>query len=541
MNGKMKALSIFLIILLVTLSACTGSNDTSTKPKDNEGNSSTETGNTIVVGISNAVGSINPINTRDMAANTIASILLDPFFEADDTMEYLPKLADSMETTDNQTFTVKLNAKAKWTDGTPVTTEDVKFTFDIITNPTAQTVGTNLNYIEGLDENGRLPIGESTVKGIEIVDAQTFVIHTKKPVDPNYLKGHLANIRTLPSHILTDKDPATLHQDPFMLKPNVTNGAYTLKDFKPESIIELNANPDYYRGAPKTEKVFFKVVPSANLTAQLQTGEIHMNYPIAGPIAVQDFEKVKNMANVRTINGLPFDYASLFFNMKTISDPKVRQAIAHAINRPQIVKQLFKDQAEIVDGPYTSPHPYLDKDIPLYDYDPEKAKELLSQSGWDKNKKLRMIIPIGNQIREQASVIIVENLRAAGINVEIQKFDFPTLMQKGAAKDFDLMVFGMVYQIDPDVSHFFQTNKPLNFAGYSNTKMDELFQQGKDEADAEKRKVIYNEVQEILNKDLPMISIYSDIKLGVVSKKVKVGEPKQFGMFYNVHEWVIEK
>ncbi|WP_040207492.1 ABC transporter substrate-binding protein [Neobacillus jeddahensis] len=540
---KVKFLTIFSIALLLFLSACSGADDASSTPKETgKGNTQAGLGDTIIVGISNAVGSINPINATDMAAMTISSILFNPFFEASETMEFLPKLADSLETTDNQAFTIKLNQKAQWTDGKPVTTEDVKFTFDTLANPDVQSTGLKtLNVIEGLDDEGHLPKGEKTVSGIEIVDDKTFVIHTKKPTDPNYIKGALINVRTIPSHILKDKDPATLHQDPFMLKPTVSDGAYALKDFSGETHVELKANPSYYGGAPKTEKLFFKVVPSANLTAQLQTGEVHMNYPAVGPIAIQDIEKVKNMANVETIDGKGYDYQEIYFNTKTIDDPKMRQAIVYAINRPQLVEKLLKGKAEIIDGPYTNPHPYLNKSLEKYEYDPEKAKKLIKESGWDKSKTIRFNVPVGNQVREQAAVIIAENLKAVGLNVQVQKYDFPTHMQKGAKHDFDLMFLGIPYQIDPDVSTFYFTKAPYNFADYSNSQLDELLMQGKSEPNPENRKVIYDQVQEILHEDLPTITLYSDYQMGAVSKKIKVGEPKQFGMFYNVQDWEIEK
>jgi peptide/nickel transport system substrate-binding protein len=542
-KNKYRFFSIISILLLLFLSACTGSDEaSSTTGGKGKTNSKAQLGDTIVMGITNAVGPINPLNVRDHSAIIIASILFEPLFSVDDSMEILPKLAESIETKDNQAFTIKLNSKANWTDGKPVTTEDVKFTFDTLANPKAQTTGLkSLSVIEGLTETGTLPEGEKSVKGIEIIDDKTFVIHTKKPVDPYYLKTYLSSIRTVPSHVLKDKDPSTFHQDPFMLKPTVTDGAYTLKDFSPESHVELKANPGYYRGAPKTEKLFFKVVPSANLTAQLHTGDIHMNLPGAGSIQVQDFEKVKNMANVKTVEGKPFDYQMIYFNTKTILEPKVRQAITLAINRPQIVEKLYKGTAEIVDGPYTSMHPYLDKSLKMYGYDPEKAKKLIKESGWDTSKPIRFNVPVGNQVREQAAVIIAENLKAVGLNVQIQKYDFPTHMQKGAKQDFDLMYLGLTYIPDPDVSVYFQTKAPFNFAGYSNLKVDQLFQQGRQEANPEKRRTIYNEIQGILHEDLPTLTLYADYRLGAVSKKIKGVELKQYGMFSNLQEWEIEK
>jgi peptide/nickel transport system substrate-binding protein len=543
-KSSTRFLSILFVLSLLLLSACSGSDETSSSGNESDGEqSSSGNGDTIVVGISNAVGSINPINARDTGALTVSSILFDTLYEVNDQMEFLPKLAESFETEDNQTFTIKIHPEANWTDGEPIKSEDLKFTLETMANPKVQSVGLKtLSIIEGLSDTGTLPEGETSIKGLEIVDEKTIKIRTKQPVDPNYVKEYIGyRLRIIPSHILKDKDPETLHQDPFMIKPNVTSGAYTLKDYSPESHIEFKANPDYYRGAPKTEKIFFKVLPSANLTAQLQTGEIHMNYPAIGPIAVQDYEKVQNMANIRTVEGLPFDYQMLYFNVDTIDDPKVRQAIVHAINRPQIVEKLLNGKAEIVDGPFTSPHPYKNNAVEDHGYNPEKAKELLAESDWDLSKPIRLNIPVGNQTREQAAVIISENLRAVGLNVQIQKYDFPTHMQKGAEHDFDLMFLGLKYLIDPDISIYYQTGAAYNFAGYSNPTFDDLLKQGKEEPDAEKRKVIYDQIQEILHEDLPTITLYADNKLGAVSKKVKVGEPKEFGMFYNMHEWEVEK
>lgn len=159
----------------------------------------------------------------------------------------------------------------------------------------------------------------------------------------------------------------------------------------------------------------------------------------------------------------------------------------------------------------------------------------------NKSKVIQVNVPVGNQVREQTAVIIAENLKAVGLNVQVQKFDFPTHMQKGAKHEFDIMFLGIPYQIDPDISTFYATNATYNFAGYSNPEVDELLMLGKSEPDPEKRRVIYDKIQEILHEDLPTFTLYSDFLMGAVSKKVKVGAPKQFGMFYDVHEWVVEK
>lgn len=546
MKMSLKKIVFSLVMMsLVFLSACTGNETSTDLSKDKAVAGSSTNGNKVIsVGVMNSFGSMNPINTRDALARRVVGLFFEPLFDVNENMEFIPKLAESFETDDNQTFTIKLDSNANWTDGVPVSSEDVLFTTNLMANPEVQSRGlAPLNIIDGLDENGQLPDGEESIKGIEIIDNKTFTIHTKQPVDPNYLKENFGYfIQFIPKHVLKDVNPAELHQHPFMEKPDVTNGPFKFVKLSPDSYLELHANPEYYRGAPKLTKLFFKVMPSANLVAQLQTGEIQMNFPGVGNIAIQDYEKVKNMANVRTIQGKPFNYQMMYFNTESINHPEVRRAIVYAINRPLIVENLLKGEGGIVDGPFTSAHPYFNEKIENYEYNPEKAKQILEESGWDFNKPINLAVPIGNQTREQAAAIITENLSSIGLKVQINKYDLPTLLDKGAKQEFDLLMLGIPLQIDPgtNLGLFYEKNATYNYAPYDSSKMNDLLKKGRMEPDPEKRKAIYDQAQLLLHDDLPTITLYEDQPIKVVSKNVKVGEPKEYGMFYNVNEWDIE-
>src|SRR5206468_4408828 len=251
-------------------------------------------------------------------------------------------------------------------------------------------------------------------------------------------------ILTMPKHVLQDVAPEQLQKNSFMQKPNVSFGAFKFVSYQKDQYIELEANKDYFKGVPKIDKLYFKIMPPANLVAQLQSGEIQMNYPGAGlgNIAVQDYEKVKNMSNVRTIPGKPLNYQTLAFNTKTIPDARVRQALAHAINRELLVNNLLKGEGEIDDTSFTSVHPYLNKNLKPYDYNPKQAQQLLQEAGWNVNKTLTLVVPSGNKTREQSADIIVENLKTVGIKAQINKFDISTVIQKGKKGEFDLLMLG---------------------------------------------------------------------------------------------------
>jgi len=227
--------------------------------------------------------------------------------------------------------------------------------------------------------------------------------------------------------------------------------------------------------------------------------------------------------------------------MNNITDPKVREAIVHAIDRPSILNKLLKGSGETVDGPYTSFNPYYAKDIPQYDYNPAKAKQLLAEAKWDPNREINLVVPIGNKDREASANIIAQNLTDVGIKVNMTKFDFPTIMQKGRKHEFDLLLIGNNFLLDPDgASMMVKSGAPLNFSDYHSAELDSLYEQGKNSPSMEKRMPIYHRIQELYHQDLPLITLYSYQELLGISKKLLRGEPRFFGTFYDVNEWDVE-
>ncbi|WP_442596473.1 ABC transporter substrate-binding protein [Neobacillus sp. D3-1R] len=532
-----QVISFMAILSLLLLAACSGgASQTSSDGKSAAGKSK----DTLFLGMVNPPILFNPINSSDVASGFVEKFMFESLLEMDGPLNFVPKLADSFETTDNQTYTIKLNQKANWSDGKPVTAEDFAFTVNLVANPKVETtVGGYISTLEGLDANGKLPEGTTELSSVKVMDEKTIELKTSKPVDPNMLKEQLGvKFMILPKHVLKDVDPTKLSQHPFFQKPTVTNGAYKFVQYKKDQFVELEGNDNYYFGKPETKKIFIKIMPAPNLVAQLQTGELDMNVGIGiGKIAVQDYETVEKMKNIRTKVEPTIGFQTMEFNTKTIKDPKVRQAIAYALDRNVLVDKLLKGYGEVVDGPYTSLNPYLNKDMEHYKYDPEKAKKLLEEAGWDFNKKLRLVVPIGNKIREQSAPIIAQQLQQIGVKVEVTTYDFPTLLQKGKAGDFDLLLIGFTFTLDPDVSSLYGSNAPYNFSGYSNAKSDELLSAGKTEPNQDNRKQIYSDLQEIWNEDMPILTLYSDHDFDGINKEVKYGEPKVFGFHHNIHKW----
>lgn len=524
-----------LIMAVFAVAGCGGAANTNSGAKGKK---------VINIGVMNAPSGFNPLESTDLAQNTMTDILFKPLVQFDESMQHVPMLASSVETKDNQTFVVKLDEKAKWTDGKPVTADDVIFTVNLITNPkVASTIASRFAIIEGLDSNGKNKTG-AAIAGVNKVDERTVTFKTKSPMDLTLFKEAIGTrLKTVPAHVLKDVDPEKLYQQPFMQKPTVTNGPFKLVAYQKGQYVQLEANKDYFKGAPKLDEIYFKIMPGASITAQLQSGEIDMNEPNLGMIPFEDTDKVKSMTNVTADSqGMQSTIQTLMFNMKTIPDVRVRKALSAAINRNMIVDQLLKGDGEAIELPYLSYSPYINKALlPLTPYDPAKAKQLLEEAGWDFNRTLDFDVPTGNKVREQVADIIVDNLKSIGVKAQIRKYDFVTSMATAKKGAFDIYIIGITETpATPDISNKIRTDGSLNLSGYSNQEVDNLLLTGQTEVDPDKRKAMYYRIQEIFAADLPCPGIYAQNTLKAVAKRVTFGKPKAFGMYNDLEKWDVQ-
>ncbi|WP_151736880.1 ABC transporter substrate-binding protein [Paenibacillus tengchongensis] len=542
-----------MVLLMILVTACGSNSGSNTAATSGAGGGNTSasaegSGGSASGGADQPlyIGMVNPVTTFDVfnldnAGIFVNSFMSDTLVAMNSNYGFDPKLAEAIETTDNQNFTIKLNPNAKWSDGEPFTAADVEFTLRMFTDMNVKTL-LNMTFVAGLNDAGKRDEGQTELPFFQKVDDHTFVIKTKAPMETDLFKSQFGTyFRFLPEHVLKDVAPADLNKNEFMMNPTVTNGAYKFVKFAKDQYVQLAANDDYYGGTPNIKEIFIKMMPATNLAAQLQTGDIQLTSPGVGLIPVQDFDKVSNMATVTTGYGDANNPNTMFINTQTFPDPKVRQAIAYAMNRQLIVDQLLKGQGDLVDGMLGLNHPYYNKDTELYSYDPEKAKTLLEGAGWDFGKTVEFVVPTGNKIREQASDIVAENLKAAGLKVQVTKLDFPTTYQRALKHEYDLTVLNLGFILDPNsVLGLFKTGVSFNLSGYSNAEVDELLVQGAEELDPAKRFEIYKQVQQILHDEVPVISLYADKQLYAAAKNLDLGkslETSTVGLTNNVADW----
>jgi peptide/nickel transport system substrate-binding protein len=502
-------------------------------------------GDTLYIGTVNPPASFNPINQADIAGQWAVRFAMDPLLDQPEPLKFVPKLADSIESKDSKTFTVKLHAGAKWSDGKPITAKDVVFTLNLIANrDSLTTLGGNITALTGVDATGKLPKGQTAVPGLKAIDDSTVVFNTKTPTDPNYVKEMIGTkVIIVPEHVLGGIAPAKVDDSKFAQLPDVTSGPYKFTKYTQNASIEYAADPDYYLGAPKISKVIVKIMPAANLAGELQTQSIMVNSGGGiGNIPFQDLKTVEGLRDVNTKVNPTIGFQTIQFNVKTFPDPRLRLGLAHAINRQQILDQLLLGNGEIVDGPYTSQSPYLDKDLKNLTYDPVLAKKLLTDAGWDFSRKINFVVPTGNKIRERSADIMLQNFKAIGLNVVQTNYDFPTTLAKARKKDHDMVLMGLNFNIDPDVSNMYASKGSFNLTGYSSPQSDALLDAGKSEANTTARHKIYNDLQKLWQTDLPVLTLYSDHAVASTSKSLAVGGAAPFwnGSLANVGQWAFE-
>lgn len=264
---------------------------------------SSSAGDTLYIGTVNPPASMNPINQADIAGQWAVRFAMDTLMDQPSPLEFIPKLAESIESTDNQKFTIKLRTGAKWSDGQPITAKDVVFTLNLIANKDSlTTLGGNVSSLTGVDSTGKLPKGKTAIPGLTATGDSTVVFATKTRVDPNYIKELLGTkIIIMPEHVLGKTPPAQVDDSKFVQLPDVTSGPYKFTKYTQNASIEYAANPDYYLGAPKINSVIMKIMPAANLAGELQSQSILMNSGGGiGNIPFQDLKTVQGLPDVNT-------------------------------------------------------------------------------------------------------------------------------------------------------------------------------------------------------------------------------------------------
>ena len=525
----------------------------------------------------------NPFNSKDNISSTMSEVMYDGLVTTDPvTGETIPKLAKSFSVNGCE-YLINLRKGIKWSDGKPITADDVIYTWDTIIFGGFG----NTSVRDSIIIDGKLPT-------VQKIDDYTIKFVTPKPFAP-FLR--MLSTQIAPKHIFKPAtDRGKKYFDGFLStntdpKEFVISGAFKLKEYVPAQRVVFERNPDYYiinkenKKLPYLNKLVYLIVGDINnQVLKFEGGELdEISLQGANVARFKEMEKHSNF----TVHNIGPDTGTMYISMnmnnrkddkgkyyvnpkkqKWFQDKNFRQAVDYAIDRQNMVFNIANGLAEPLFTPETLNSIFLNKTLKAYDKDINKSKALLQKSGfyWDKSGKLKdkdgnpvefdLYTNAGNTEREAIGVMVKQDLEDLGMKVNFKPVEFNSLVNKlMATLDWDMVIMGFtgsplepnggknVWMSDGTLHIFNQRlEKDLNSPRYDFEKiLDEMFIKGALAVKFEDRKKYYDKYQAVVYDEKPLIYIYSPIRIVALRNKFKNIYPTSLGgVTHNMEEIYIE-
>lgn len=495
----------------------------------------------INIGVTDSLGGVNPFAVDQTELNKYSlDLMFLPLMELDKDLNFQPMLADSITTEDNIHFTVHIDEAASWSDGTPVTAQDVEYSVLRYASPVVANTTLLLYAFEGTDDaTGFVEEGASSMAGLTVLDEKTIEFTAKYPMAlTTFQNSYGRYLHVLPKHIIEAFSEEELTTSDWFNHPDVVSGPYILAGYDPNHYISYTANTAYWKGAPKIDKLNIRIVDGSQIYAGLQSGEIDITQHTMTAIPQEDYDSIEALENVKVVYGSPVTNQSAFIQTANIPDARVRQALVYAIDRQQLVDQLLKGHGEVVDGFLSSASPFYDEGVTPMAYDPEKAKALLEEAGWDGSQKLRFYVNSGDNTFVNGVQVIVAQWAAVGIQAEITTVDLSTLMTVAGSTDYDIMAVQYTYApVDPYPDVSWLLGGEGSWTGYHDDGVAAALDGTQQTSDVSEITGFYSEVNTKMQEDVPMFSVYVISAQGAVNNRVTGAEPSVYGFFNDVQNW----
>jgi peptide/nickel transport system substrate-binding protein len=527
------------LAVLLFLTAC-GPSENAGEPAAGEGGPAF--GDTLVEATIGDISGLIPNITNDASSHQIGNLIYSNLIRTDKNLRLEGELAERWEISrDELTITFHLRRGVKWHDGEELTASDVDFTYRYMIDAKTPTA-----YAEPFRQ----------VRRAEVVDRYTYRVTYEKPYAPALLSW---GIWILPRHILeapwqAGVDLRTTRQN----RHPIGAGPYLFRERRTGEKIVLEANPDYFEGRPYLSRVVYRIIPDqSTIFLELKARNIDMASltPIQYrrqtdyPAFRKGFNRYRYLAN---------GYAFLGFNLldPRFADTRIRQAMAYAIDKQEIIDGVLLGLGQAAVGPYKPGTWWYRQDVKSYPFDPERAKTLLAEAGWKPaqrdgmlerdGKPFRFTLRTnqGNLVRQQTAEIIQRRLRAIGIDVKIHVVEWAAFINTFIRKrDFEAIILGWGLGNDPDQYDLWHSSKTrpeeLNLVSYRNPRVDALLEAGRRTFDEGRRKGIYGELQDIMAEEQPVVFLYVPEALPVVSSRVRGVEPAPAGIGHNFIKWYV--
>lgn len=502
-------------------------------------------GKSVTVWLAQKPDTMSPFSPGALGNGQVLTAVHDSLAAVTADGKLVPRVAESWKMSqDAKQLTINL-ANQKWSDGSAFTADDVVFSLNLYANPKSKAPLTSvLSPIVGFAEVAGGTA--TTMTGVKKVDDRTVTIDLKSP-DSGFTYLFLGTqVSILPKAVLEKEDPASLQTSAIWTTPGKVPGLgpFVMSNVVTGQRVEFTRNPNF-RQPVKFEKLVQSMVTQDVATSQLASGEMDLTL-----VAPTDLKAVQSMNGVKTLDAdsTGFDRYSVPQNKDYLKNPKVRQGLLTAIDRKGIIASVYAGQATPVNTSFTSPTIKTDG-FATYDYDPAKAKQLLTEGGWDFNRELVIKQANNNKQREDINAVVAKNLQAAGVKVKVVTYDNAQGTEILTKFDYDLLLYGGGnYLVDPSLNApiLLCANafpKGANLPNYCNPELDKQMAAASATADEAKRTEAFNAAAKIDNADVSHLWVARPKRTYGTSSKITGGvKPGEaiVTVLYSVQDWTVK-
>ncbi len=497
-------------------------------------------GGTIIVGLQAEPTTLDSQQISDYNSHRAAYGIYDMLLHfKDESTEVEPGLAESWEISDDGlVYTLHLRQGIKFHDGTDFNAEAVKFNLERQIDP-------NHPY----HDTGEFPYAEFTwgmVDKVEVVDDYTVNITLKELFAPflNHLAMHPA--------AMASPEAIKKYGRDFSSNP-VGTGPFKFVSWTPGVEVVLEKNPNYWRGAPHVDKVIYRpIIEDQSRLTELEAGGV--NFIVNVP--PDDLARLKEDPRYTLVEqpGMHTWWVAFNHSKAPFNDVRVRQAMNYAVNKKAIVDNLLKGTGTLAINPLPPVVWSYTDDIQRYDYDPEKAKQLLAEAGYPNGFKCSFWMPESGSGMQQPVAMgtaIQADLKAVGIDCQIQTFEWGSYLDKVIVPpdkaEFDLFEMSWIGDNgDPDNHLYILLSDEqwppagYNMGFYKNDKVDPLLKEARTTLDRAKRTELYQQAQKLIAEDPPWILVDHETQIVVMDQKIKNFKLHPTGPFRFENVWIEE-
>ncbi|MDL2232464.1 ABC transporter substrate-binding protein [Ruminococcaceae bacterium OttesenSCG-928-L11] len=509
-----------------TAGSSTGAASTSSESAPAETGTATGDANILRYGTTSIEGRFNPIMSDNVYDGYVVDCIFESLIITDEEGIYVPSNIATYEMSeDNRTYTFTLKDGVTFSDGTPMTTEDVKFTYEAIGHPDyTGPRGYAIANLEGIDEFKANYAGG--LSGIQIIDEKT-ISFTYQEASPANIADLVYGI--MPKHYYEFENFADFTA--LMDKP-LGSGRMVLDAFEPKQYTQMSRNETYWdtSTAAKIDGILINDVPKESLLGAMQTGQIDFCQPDANEDNYAAFNDLSN-ASARTFVGNGYTFMAFNTTRPTLSDVRTRQALMYALDRETFIDAVYGPNLASVGLAPFSPTSWAFPDVSelnAYPFDMDKAQQLMSDAGWNKESdgylykdgqkfSVTWLVYTEAEWPGVLSGLAADSWKQLGVDLTIELLDFNTVSDRTmdapvGDKDFDIYTMGFSLSADPDPKGALfdadaYTEGGFNATGYRNDRAQELIALGRTEFDQAKREEYYVEFAKLMNEEIPTVIV----------------------------------